>query len=142
MHIAITLAWVKAEHGGFAPGEAVPWCLSSFHDKALVTGDSPPIITITTTTITTISPWWLTFMVVLEASVGIMAALWGVMQDVRRLAQLVRAWRAAGPHTTFMGKVQHRLATTWWLGPLRLISLRECGILVVGGSWWEVCCCC
>jgi len=67
--------------------------------------------------------------------------LWGVVQDARKLSQTVRAWQAAGHHTTLMGKVRERLATAWWMGPLRLASPRdplvECGIPVDGG-WREM----
>ena len=56
----------------------------------------------------------------------------GVVDDARELVVLVKAWRDAGPHTTFMGKMQAYLATAWWLGPLKVDAARdplaECGV--------------
>ena len=73
-------------------------------------------------------------MMVLVAVVVMTTFLQGVVEDARELEVLVKVWRDAGPHTTFMGKVREYLASAWWLGPLKVAPARdplaECGVPV------------
>lgn len=56
-----------------------------------------------------------------------------LLWQARRLERAVREWRLAGPHTTHMGRLRERLASTGWLAPPR-DTLRECGV-PLGGEW-------
>ena len=83
----------------------------------------------------------LVVLVVTLTLVGIIPVLLSLVQDYRKLGEVVRAWEASGPHTTLIGQLRERLASLWWLGPLRLAPPRdpfeECGVAVVHG-WQEM----
>lgn len=61
---------------------------------------------------------------------------WTLLLHSWRLQQTAREWRAAGPHTTLVGRLRERLAAAGWLAPPR-DPLRECGV-PLGGGWTEM----